>query len=94
MVTDSEMAPALREHFLDLGIPLFSSQELPVQRIDGLPFVRPEDVEAAQARWTEQMKARQARLEAEKLESLFQDYKVERMKEEKRKKKMGLANKI
>ena len=40
------------------------------------------------------MKARQARLEAEKLESLFQDYKVERMKEEKRKQKLGLADKI
>ena len=40
-------------------------------------------------RWEVQQKARQARLEAEKLESLFQDYKVERMKEEKRKKRMG-----
>ncbi len=94
VVTDSEMAPALREHFLDLGIPLFSSRELPVQRIDSLPFVRPEDVEAALAAWDEMQKARQARLEAEKLESLFQDYKVERIKEEKRKKKMGLADKI
>ena len=95
VITDSEMAPALQEHFLDLGVPVFSSRELPVQRIDGLPFVRPEDVEAALAAWDEmQMKARQARLQAEKLESLFQDYKVERMKEEKRKQKMGLADKI
>ena len=94
VITEGEMAPALHEHFLDLGVPVFSSRELPVQRIDGLPFVRPEDVEAAQARWTEQMKVRQARLEAEKLESLFQDYKAERMKEEKRKKKMGLADKV
>ena len=47
MITDGEMAPAMREHFLDLGVPVFSSRELPVQRIDGLPFVRPEDVEAA-----------------------------------------------
>jgi hypothetical protein len=94
VVKDSEMAPALQEHFLDLGVPVFSCKDLPVQRIDGLPFVRPEDVEAAQMRWAEQMKARQARLQAEKLESLFQDYKVERMKEEKRKQKMGLADKI
>jgi hypothetical protein len=94
LITDDEMAPALQEHFMDLGVPVFTSRELPVQRIDGLPFVRPEDVEAAQTRWAEQMKARQARLEAEKLESLFQDYKVERMKEEKRKQKLGLADKI
>jgi len=91
VITEGEMAPALHEHFLDLGVPVFSSRELPVQRIDGLPFVRPEDVEAARATWDEMQRARQARLEAEKLESLFQDYKVERMKEEKRKKKMGLG---
>ena len=41
-----------------------------------------------------QQKARQARLEAEKLESLFQDYKAERMKEEKRKKRMKMAEKM
>jgi uncharacterized protein len=94
VITEGEMAPALHEHFLDLRIPVFSSRELPVQRIDGLPFVRPEDVEVARATWDEMQKARQARLEAEKLESLFQDYKVERIKEEKRKKKMGLADKV
>jgi uncharacterized protein len=94
VITEGEMAPALHEHFLDLGVPVFSSRELPVQRIDGLPFVRPEDVEAVRVVWEEMQKARQARLEAEKLESLFQDYKVERMKEEKRKKKLGLADKV
>jgi predicted RNase H-like nuclease (RuvC/YqgF family) len=94
VITEGEMAPALHEHFLDLGVPVFSSRELPVQRIDGLPFVRPEDVEAARVVWGEMQRARQARLEAEKLESLFQDYKVERIKEEKRKKKMGLDDKV
>ncbi len=94
VVTEGEMAQAMKEQFLDLSLPVFSITELPVQRIDGLPFVRPEDVEAAMERWAEQMKARQARLQAEKLESLFQDYKVERMKEEKRKKKLGLTEKL
>ena len=94
VITDDEMAPALHEYFLDLGVPVLSSRELLVQRIDGLPFVRPEDVEAAHAAWKEAQKDRQARIEAEKLESLFQDYKVERMKEEKRKQKLGLADKI
>ena len=61
-----------------------------MQRIDGLPFIRPEELEAARERWAVQQKARQARLEAEKLESLFQDYKAERMKEEKRKKRMKM----
>jgi predicted RNase H-like nuclease (RuvC/YqgF family) len=84
IITDSDMAPAVREHFLERGIPVFSSKELPVQRIDGLPFVRPEDVDAAQARWEDQMKARQAKRQAEHLESIFQEYRVERKREEKR----------
>ena len=89
IVAEGEMAQAMQEHFLDLGLPVFTSSEIAVQRIDGLPFIRPEELEAARERWEVQQKARQARLEAEKLESLFQDYKVERMKEEKRKKRMG-----
>ncbi|WP_334102152.1 DUF460 domain-containing protein [Methanothrix soehngenii] len=89
IVAEGEMAQAMQEHFLDLGLPVFTSAEIAVQRIDSLPFIRPEELEAAREKWDVQQKARQARLEAEKLESLFQDYKVERMKEEKRKKRMG-----
>ena len=94
IVAEGEMAQAMQEHFLDLGLPVFTSSEIAVQRIDGLPFIRPEELEAARERWEVQQKARQARLEAEKLESLFQDYKVERMKEEKRKKRMGGREKM
>jgi len=89
IVAEGEMAQAMQEYFLDLGLPVFTSAEIAVQRIDSLPFIRPEELEAARERWEVQQKARQARLEAEKLESLFQDYKAERMKEEKRKKRMG-----
>ncbi|MBN1236449.1 MAG: DUF460 domain-containing protein [Methanotrichaceae archaeon] len=89
LVAKGEMAPAMREHFLDLGIPVFSCKDLPVQIINNMPFVRPEDVLAAQAAWEVEMKERRARLEAEKLESLFQEYRVERKKEEKRKQKLA-----
>lgn len=93
VITDSEMIPAVREHFYEKGIPVFSSRELPVQLIDNLPFVRPEDVDAARARWAEQMKERQAAHQVERLESIIQEYRVERKKEEKRKQKLasGLA---
>ena len=94
IVAEGEMAQAMQEYFLDLGLPVFTSSEIAVQRIDGLPFIQPEELEAALERWEVQQKARQARLEAEKLESLFQDYKVERMKEEKRKKRMKMAEKM
>jgi predicted RNase H-like nuclease (RuvC/YqgF family) len=56
---------------------------LPVQMVNNMPFVRKEDVSAALASWEEEMKDRLARLQAERLESLFQEYRVERKKEEK-----------
>jgi predicted RNase H-like nuclease (RuvC/YqgF family) len=89
VVANGEMAPALREHFLELCIPVFSSKNLPVQRINKMPFVRPEDVAAASVAWEEEMKARQARQHEERLEGIFQEYKVERKKEEKRKQKLA-----
>jgi predicted RNase H-like nuclease (RuvC/YqgF family) len=88
VVANGEMAPALREHFLQMGVPIFSSKNVPVQRINKMPFVRPEDVAAASVAWEEEMKARLARLHEERLESLFQEYRVERKKEEKRKQKL------
>ncbi len=89
VITDSEMVPAVREHFYEKGIPVLSSQELPVQLIDNLPFVRPADVDAARARWAEQMKERQAAHQVERLENIIQEYRVERKKEEKRKQKLA-----
>jgi predicted RNase H-like nuclease (RuvC/YqgF family) len=89
VVAEGEMAPAVREHFLELRIPIFYSKNLPVQRINKMPFVRPEDVMAALAVWEEEMKARLARLHEERLEGLFQEYRVERKKEEKRKQKLA-----
>jgi len=92
VVAEGEMSPALREHFLDLGIPIYSSRTLPVMRINSLPFLQPDDLAAARAAWEEEMAARRARKEAERLESLFQEYRVERKKEEKRRKKSGEIN--
>ncbi len=87
VVTQGELAPAMREHFLEFCIPVFSSKSVPVQMINNMPFVRPQDVTAARAAWEEEMKDLLARLQAERLEGLFQEYRVERKKEEKRKQK-------
>jgi predicted RNase H-like nuclease (RuvC/YqgF family) len=93
VVAGEEMAPAQRELFFDLGIPVYSGRSLKVQRINNLPFIRPEDLAAARAAWEEEMVARRARLEAERLESLFQEYRVERKKEEKRAQKLDSVTK-
>jgi len=89
VVAEGEMSPVVREHFLGLAIPVFSSKSLPVQMINKMPFVRPEDVSTACAAWEEEMKDRQSRRQAERLESLFQEYRVERKKEEKKKQKLA-----
>lgn len=87
VITDSDMTPAAREHFYQKGIPVFSSRELDISKIDGAFFVRPEQVDEARSRWEEMMAAREAKAKAERLESIIRDYRVERRKEEKRKSK-------
>jgi predicted RNase H-like nuclease (RuvC/YqgF family) len=84
VIWEKGMPNALREHFFERGIPVFSAQELAVQRIGSQAFVRPEDLEAALARWREQMRIRQAERKAEWLEGMMQEYRVERRKEERR----------
>jgi hypothetical protein len=87
IITDGEMVPAAREHLQEKGIPVFSSRMIGIYRVDSVAFVKPEEVEAATARWKEVMKARQAEQKAEWLEGIIRDYRVERRKEEKRKMK-------
>lgn len=85
VMTDSEMAPAVREYFYEKGIPVFSSSEVQIHRVDGVAFVKPEDVEAARVLWQEKMKLRQAERKADWLEGMLRDYRVERKKEERKK---------
>jgi len=93
VVVEDEMSATLTDHFFDLGIAVFKSQSLPVQKINSLPFVRPEDLSAAWEDWQKEMEARQAKKETEKLESIFEEYRVERKREEKRKQKLAKETK-
>lgn len=85
VITDGEMVPAAREHLQERGIPVFTSREIEIYRIDSVAFVKPEEIDAATTRWRELMKTRQAERKAEWLEGMIRDYRVERRKEEKRK---------
>ncbi len=80
--TDSEMASVIKEYFWDKGIPVLSSRDSLIRIIKGAAFIKIDDIEAARARWREQMKVRQAERKAEWLESIIKDYRVERQKEE------------
>jgi len=85
LIVGSEMSPAILEHFNDRGLPVFSANEVQIQRIDGIAFVNPDEVVAARARWAERMKTRQAEAKAEWLESNDPGVRVERKKEERKK---------
>jgi predicted RNase H-like nuclease (RuvC/YqgF family) len=85
VIAGSEMSPAILEHFSDKGLPVFSTQDIKVRRIDGIAFANPEAISAARSKWAERMKARQAERKAEWLESLIQEYRMERKKEERKK---------
>ncbi|MCJ7444397.1 MAG: DUF460 domain-containing protein [Methanotrichaceae archaeon] len=81
IITDGEMASAVREYFYDKGIPILSSRAIPIRKEKGVAFVKAEDVEAAKAQWKEEMKVRQAKGKAEWLESMIKEYRVERRRE-------------
>lgn len=85
IIAGSEMSPAILEHFNDRGLPVFSASEVQIQRIDGIAFVNPDEVILARAKWAERIKTRQAERKAEWLESMIQEYRVERKKEERKK---------
>jgi uncharacterized protein len=85
IITDSEMAPTVKEYLYDQGIPVLSSLDVPIRRQKGVAFVKPEDVETAIAKWREQMKVRQADRRAEWLEGIIKEYRVERRREERQK---------
>jgi hypothetical protein len=89
VVAGSEMSPAILEHFNDRELPVFSSHEIQIHKIDGIAFVNPQNVADARARWGEEIKARQAQQKAEWLESMIQEYRVERKKEERKKLKQA-----
>lgn len=85
IIAGSEMSPAILEHFNDRGLPVFSASEVQIQRIDGIAFANPDEVMLARAKWAERIKTRQAERKAEWLESMIQEYRVERKKEERKK---------
>jgi len=85
VILEGEMSATVREVFEERGVPVFSSKDLPVRKIDGIAFVSPLEVEAARVSWVEEMKARQAERKNEWLEGIIQEYRTERKKDAKRK---------
>ena len=84
VITESEMAPVALEYLREREIPVLSSSEIDVKKMDETSFVDPEELEAAKARWAEEMKIRKAKQKTEWLEHLVEEYRSERTREARR----------
>lgn len=87
VIVETEMEPSVEGHLMDGGIPVVSSREVPVRRVAGVAFVDPDDLEEALARWAERREVRLARQKTEWLEGMIQEYRAERRKDERQRRK-------
>ena len=84
VIVRGEMPPQTKDYLGDKGVPVITTEEVPLREIDGISFINPPDLEKARSAWEERMKVREAERKAEWLESIFAEYKVERKREQKR----------
>ena len=87
MVVETEMEPSVEGHLMDGGVPVLSSREVPVRRVSGIALVGPEDLERARAQWSERKAVRDARRKTEWLEGMIQEYRAERRKDERQRRR-------
>ncbi|MDI9616557.1 MAG: DUF460 domain-containing protein [Methanothrix sp.] len=82
VVVMKEMPQRMREYFMEKSVPVLSADDVSVRTIDGISFVDPEMLKAAKERWEEQRKAYEAEKRAERLRSIIEEYRAERLREE------------
>ena len=82
VITGTEMAPPVRDHFTDRDVPVLSAEEVPVRKIAGVVLIDPLDLKEAKARWAEHKKIRTAKKKTEWLEGIIQEYRSDRRRDE------------
>ena len=87
VVVETEMEPSVEGYLMDGGVPVLSSREVPVRRVSGIALVDPEDLERARAQWSERKAVRDARRKTEWLEGMIQEYRAERRKDERQRRR-------
>ena len=60
---------------------------MPVRRVAGVALIDPEELEVALARWAERRQVRVAKQKTEWLEGMIQEYRAERRKDERQRRK-------
>lgn len=83
ILIEGEMPPATREYLSDCNIPVYDARDLALRTIDGIVFIDPRELEAARAAWRARMAEREKEKKIQWFESMVEEYRVQRRREEK-----------
>ena len=87
VIIETDMEPSVEGYLMDGDVPVISSWEVPVRRIAGIALIDPEKLEGALVRWAERKQVRVAKQKTEWLEGMIQEYRAERRKDERQRRK-------
>ncbi|HOO54831.1 MAG TPA: DUF460 domain-containing protein [Methanothrix sp.] len=87
VIIETEMEASVEGYLMDGDVPVISSREVPVRRVAGVALIDPEELEVALARWAERKQVRVAKQKTEWLEGMIQEYRAERRKNERQRRK-------
>ena len=87
VITESDMDPSMQHYFMDHDIAVISNQKVPVRRVAGIALINPPDLEKAKEEWSERKQVRLAQQKTEWLEEIVQEYRAERRKMERQKRR-------
>ncbi|MGB3943873.1 MAG: DUF460 domain-containing protein [Methanothrix sp.] len=87
VIAGTDMDGKVEGILMDGGIPVLSVREVPVRWVGGIGLIDPRDLEAAMAGWSDRRRTRVAKQKAEWLEGMIKDYRAERRKDERQRRK-------
>jgi len=87
VIIGTEMEASVEGYLMDGNVPVISSQEVPVRRVAGVALIDPEELERALAMWAEHKQVRVAKQKTEWLEGMIKEYRAERRKDERQRRK-------
>jgi len=87
VIIETEMEASVEGYLMDGNVPVISSREVPVRRVAGIALIDPDELERALARWAEHKQVRVAKQKTEWLEGMIKEYRAERRKDERQRRK-------
>ncbi|UEC43393.1 MAG: hypothetical protein METHAR1v1_1340012 [Methanothrix sp.] len=87
VIAGTDMDEKIEGVLMDGGVPVLPVREVPVRRVGGVGLIDPRDLEGAMAGWADRRRTRVARQKVEWLEGMIRDYRAERRKDERQRRK-------